>query len=232
MAVSRLWTSCLLFVFSIAISNAQDAVLEDYIKIVSQFEKRVSIAYQAEYHYFTDLSATNPQQQLTIQVYKTEKATYYAYEQQEVLQTKEKVMTIDHLSKSIYVHQLTATTQPNKNLSDYIEWIELLELKGKKLQQPDGQQLLSFTNNSDTQTNMKLSYEPNTSLIREASIIFDFSDKTDFFPEYDQTKWIVRFTNYELKSVRIPISFDEIIQHDGRKIKGIGKYVNYAIEQI
>ena len=232
MTLLKISLSILLLISSNILSYAQDAVSEKYVEIVQQFDERVPISYQARYHYYTDLSATSPEHELTLQIYKTKESIYYAYEQQEELRTQNQMITIDHQHQTIYVHFPTEVSQPTNYLSDYTQWIQLLELEGTQTQQPNGQMLFTFSNSNNTNTAMEIYYDPTTSLFSNATIAFDFSDKAHFFPEYDQTKWTMEFSEYELEDVRIPIAMDQIYQQKGDQLIGVGKYKSYVVERI
>lgn len=232
MALQKTFLSFFLILWGIVIGIAQDAALAEYKKLVTQFEDRMPIAYQADYKYYEDLVTDTPQHELSLHLYKTAKAVYYTFEQQEVLQTNEQMVTIDHRSKTIYVNLITAQVQPTTNLSDYVKWIQLLELEGQQEEQSNGQAFLNFTSNNDSNTRMELHYDPLTFLFNQATVAFDFSDNPHFFPEYDQTKWIVHFSDYELENVQIPISISQIYQQHGTQLKGVGKYEDYLVEQL
>jgi len=210
--------------------SAQMSPIQQFAQMVTQFEERRPIAYQANYAFYDQLDATSPQHQLLIAITKTKEAVYYAYDQTEVHQTKSQVIYVDHLTKQILVESIPKARQVAVSLSNYTQWMEMLALTGQKVSLKNGQTLLRFLSTDHSQTSMEFYYNNTTELPQQAAIAFDFSNQEGFFPEYDQTKLTVTFSNYQVEKVQIPFVPAQVFTKKGDQLVGVGKYKNYSIE--
>lgn len=229
------WSRTLFLLACLSVSlfvQAQDQLLEQYVSIVTDFEQRSPIAYQSTYHYYENLEDKEAQHKLEIAVRKTEQAMYYAYEQIEVYQTKNKMLYIDHIDKSIIIHSSDQAVNPNNQLGAYARFIEALQLKGQQDIQENGQTLLHFDNPKLSKTELSIYYNTDNKLLQQATVAFDFLDQESAYQEYDQTKLSVQFTDYQLDNIQIPIVLSDVYKKVGSDIVGLGKFKAYKINQL
>ena len=219
----------------VILSLSRMGAAQDSYQILQQIEAAYQVedylSFQADFAYYSSLTASKPSH--TLQITSHKKGEWYYMEMEGyVLFGDGKVhLHIDHDRQVIQLLE-GQYDLPGFGVAAFKEMAETVGLQLREAQAKAGKKVLLFSAPATSKTTIRLSYDPINYYLHDTQWVVDV-DAPNQQVAFNHSKMEVKYSQYHLSSKAFPYHLEQFVQHQGKgQYQGRGKYRTYQIENL